>query len=346
MYSKHTRFLTASIMILGMILAACGGNTPEKVCVVLDTGGVNDKGFNQFTLQGARDAVQETGLEIDHVVSATENDYEPSIRNFVEAGCGLVITVGFLMGEATAQIAAENPDTQFAIIDVDYSPGFGCDEGVSDCYSEEGGLSNVTSLMFAEDEVGYLAGTLAACMSETGVIGSVSGIEIPPVVRFVTGYQNGAKAFDPDIVALNKYIPDFDDPTGGKQAGENQIRDGADVIFGVGGNTGNAGLLAAYEAGVIAIGVDVDQYETFPDVASSIITSAAKNVDVATYDAVVAFAENALDGGIRLSSVSNNGIGLTPYHDWEDQIPNVCKTAVNDARQGLIDGNISTGMTP
>ncbi len=346
MFSKQIRFFIASIMLLGSVLTACGNEPPQKVCIVLDTGGENDKGFNQYTLKGTRNAVQEMGLEIDHVVSVTESDYEPKIRKFVEEDCGLIITVGFLMGEATAKIAAENPDTQFAIIDVAYSPGFGCDEGVVDCYSEEGGLSNVTSLMFAEDEVGYLAGTLAACMSNTGVIGSVSSVEIPPVVRFVTGYQNGAKAFNPDITTLNKYIPDFNDPTGGKQAGEDQIRDGADVIFGVGGNTGNAGLLAAHEAGLIAIGVDVDQYESFPDVAPSIITSAAKNVDVATYDAVVAFAEGSLEGGIRLSSVSNDGIGLTPYHDWENRVPEVCKTAVDDAREDLINGSISTGISP
>lgn len=346
MYSKHTRFLIAFIMILVIVLTACTPNAPEEVCVVLDTGGENDKGFNQFTLQGARDAAEETGLEIAHIVSGTSNDYEANIRNFVKEGCGLVITVGFLMGDITAQIAKENPDTHFAIVDVAYFPGFGCDEGVDDCYSEAGGLSNITSLMFAEDEVGYLAGTLAACVSDSGVIGSVSGMEIPPVVRFVTGYQNGAKAFNPDITTLNKYIPNFNDPTGGKQAGEDQIRDGADVIFGVGGNTGNAGLLAAHEAGLMGIGVDVDQYETFPDVASALLTSAAKNVDVAAYNAVIDFAEGSLDGGIQISSVSNDGIGLTPYHDWETKIPDECKTAVNEARQDLIDGTISTGMTP
>jgi basic membrane protein A and related proteins len=334
------------IMIMGIIITACTNPPPQKVCVVLDTGGENDKSFNQYTLQGARDAAEATGLEFAHVVSVSENGYASSIRSFVEEDCGLIVTVGFLMGDATAEAARNNPDTQFAIIDVAYFPGFGCDEDAADCYSEEGGLSNVTSLTFAEDEVGYLAGTLAACMSQTDIIGSVSGMEIPPVVRFVTGYQNGAKAFNPDIETINVYIPDFNDPTGGKEFGEIQIGQGADVIFGVGGNTGNAGMLAAYEAGVMAIGVDVDQYETFPDIASSIITSAQKNVDVAINDAVTAYADGTLEGGIQLSTVENNGIGLAPYHDWEDKIPDACDTAVSEARQNLIDGTVTTGMSP
>ena len=102
--------------------------------------------------------------------------------------------------------------------------------------------------MFAEDQVGYLAGVLAGCMSESGVIGTVSGMEIPPVVKYVVGYQTGAKSQNPDIETLNVYIPDFNDPATGKQAGETMIADGADILFGVGGNTGNGGLLAAHEA--------------------------------------------------------------------------------------------------
>jgi basic membrane protein A len=255
----------------------------------------------------------------------------------------MIVTVGFLMCDATAAAAQANPDVSFAIVDVGYFPGAGCSEDVDDCYSEEGGLSNVTSLLFAEDEVGYLAGTLAGCMSETGVIGSVSGMEIPPVVRFVVGYQTGAQAQNPDIEALNVYIPDFNDPATGKQAGETQIAEGADIIFGVGGNTGNGGLLAAHEAGLLAIGVDVDQYNTYPEVASSLITSAAKNMDVATGDAVRAFADGNLEAGIQLATVANGGVGLADYHDQDGNISAECKAAVEEAEAGLADGSIDTG---
>lgn len=344
MFSRRFTLGIAAVIILSLILAACaGGSQAEKVCVVLDTGGENDKSFNEFTLKGARDAAEEEGLEFAHIVSEAATDYEKNIDNFITEGCGLIVTVGFLMGDSTAAAAQANPDVKFAIVDYSYFPGAGCAEDVADCYTEEGGLSNVTSLMFAEDEVGYLAGVLAGCMSESGVIGSVSGMEIPPVVRFVTGYQTGAASQNPDIETLNVYIPDFNDPATGKQAGETMVADGADIIFGVGGNTGNGGLLAAHEAGLLAIGVDVDQYETYPEVAGSLLTSAAKNMDVAAGDAVRAYAAGELEGGIQLATVENGGVGLAPYHDQDGTIPEECKAAVEEAEAGLAAGTIDTG---
>lgn len=344
MLPKRLNIIIVAVMIFTVILTACGGQEAGKVCAVLDTGGENDRSFNEFTLKGARDAAEAEGLEFAHIVSEAETDYEKNIQNFIDEGCDMIITVGFLMGDVTAAAARENPDVEFAIVDVAYFPGAGCDESLSDCYEED--LSNVTSLMFAEDEVGYLAGVLAGCMSESGVIGSVSGMEIPPVVKFVEGYQTGAATQNPDIETLNVYIPDFNDPSTGKQAGQSMIDDGADIIFGVGGNTGNGGVLAAHEAGLLGIGVDVDQYNTYPDVAPSLLTSAAKNMDVAAYDAVVAFSNGELESGIQLGTVANSGIGLAPYHDQENNIPQECKDAVSEAEEGLAAGTIDTGYTP
>lgn len=344
MLRRKFSVLIVSVMVLGIILTACGGEQQGKVCTVLDTGGENDRSFNEFTLKGAREASEEAGLEFAYIVSEAATDYEKNVQNFLDEGCDMIITVGFLMGDVTAAAARENPDVTFAIVDVAYFPGAGCDESLSDCYEED--LSNVTSLMFAEDEVGYLAGVLAGCMSDSGVIGTVSGMEIPPVVRYVVGYQNGAKSQNSDIETLNVYIPDFNDPSTGKQAGQAMLDDGADIIFGVGGNTGNGGVLAAHEAGKWGIGVDVDQYNTYPDVAPSLLTSAQKNMDVAAYDAVTAFANGELPAGINLGTIENGGIGLAPYHDQENNIPDECKAAVEEAQAGLADGSIDTGYSP
>jgi basic membrane protein A len=171
----------------------------------------------------------------------------------------------------------------------------------------------------------------------------VAGMQIPPVERFVTGYRNGARAFNPAIEHLNVYIPSFDDPTAGWMAGEDQLRRGADVIFGVGGNTGNGGLVAAHDAGIMAIGVDVDQYETLPDVNRSLLTSAMKNVDVAAAGAVRAFAAGELEAGITVSTLENGGIGLAPFHDMEPRVPASCKAAVERAANGLATETIETG---
>ncbi len=341
---KPVSFMVVIVMLLIALLAACGGDEAgEKVCVVLDTGGENDKSFNEYTLKGAREAAEDKGMDYAYVVSEAATDYRKNIDNFVSEGCGLIITVGFLMGDDTKAAALENPDVSFAIVDVDYWPGFGCDEGVDSCYSEAGGLTNITSLMFAEDQVGCLAGALAGCMTETGIIGSVSGMEIPPVVKFVTGYQTCSKRINPDVETMNIYIPDFNDPATGKEAGQAMLANGADVIFGVGGNTGNGGLLAAHEQNLMCIGVDVDQYLTYPDVAPCFITSAQKNMDVAAGQATRDYADGKLEAGIQLATLENDGIGLSPYHDWDAKIPQECKDAVAEARSGLLDGSWTTG---
>jgi basic membrane lipoprotein Med (substrate-binding protein (PBP1-ABC) superfamily) len=337
--NKKLVMLLTLLIALAIILTACGGAaapTPApkkiKIGLVLDHAAENDKGFNQYSLAGARKAAEAAGLELTYLAAT---DYESSIQDVINEGANLVLTVGFLLGDATAKAARAHPEIKFAIVDNAYSPGFGCPDTVKDCYSQEGGLSNVTSLMFAEDEVAYLAGTLAACMSKTGTVATVAGMEIPPVVRFVTGFEYGAKSVKPDIITLHQYIPDFNDPATGKVVAQDFINQGADVIFGAGGNTGNGGLLAAKEAGLMAIGVDVDQYESYPEVKDVLLSSAMKKVDVATEAAVQAFAAGQLNSGIRLATVANGGIGLAPYHDWESKIPPECKDKVKAAEEAI-----------
>jgi len=252
------------------------------------------------------------------------------------------------MGDATAAKAKQYPNIKFAIIDNAYFPTKDyalCPDTVKDCYAD-GGLTNVTSLMFQEDEVGCLAGVLGAGMTKTGTICSVSGMEIPPVVRFVTGYQNCAKTIKSDIKTLNVYIPSFTDPAKGKEVGQSMIDQGCDVVFGVGGNTGNGGLLAASEKGLMAIGVDVDQYNTYPEVKGALISSAAKNVDVAVYNYLKSLCDGTVKAGIFTANLSNGGIGLGPYHDWDSKIPQSVKDSVIKAANDLKSGALKTGYTP
>jgi basic membrane protein A len=305
---------------------------------VLDTGGENDKSFNEYTLKGARDAATKLGYTLSYVVSASSSDYEKNIETFATEKADMIITVGFLMGDATAKMAKKYPNIKFAIIDYGYFPA---KAGDPDPYTTD--LKNVTSLLFAEDQAGYPAGVLAGCMSKTGTIATVSGMEIPPVVAFVTGFQNGAKSVNPNIKTLNIYIPDFNDPTTGKQAGQDFISQGADVVFGVGGNTGNGGLLAAKEKGLMAIGVDVDQYNTYAEVKDALITSAVKNMDVATSAAVTAFGAGTLKAGIQLGTAANGSVGVAPYHDWDSKVPADCKAKVQAALDGLKAGTVKTG---
>lgn len=344
---KKFSMVMVLVLLVSMILSACagGGTTKLKVGLVTDTGGVNDKSFNQSAWAGVTKAAEEFGWEANYIESKQQTDYEKNIDQFATEKYDVIITVGFLMGDATAVKARQYPDIKFAIIDNAYFPtkdSVACNDTVKDCY-DDGGLKNVASLMFQEDEVGFLAGVLAAGMSQTGTICSVSGMEIPPVQRFVIGYQNGAEWMKPGTQALNVYIPSFIDPAKGKETGLSMIGQGCDVIFGVGGNTGNGGLLAAKENGLMAIGVDVDQYGTYPEVADALLSSAAKNVDVAVYEFLKALKDGKFTAGMVTANLKNGGVGLAPFHDWDSKIPAEVKAKVQEAADALKAGTLVTG---
>ena len=348
---KSVFALIALLLVVSMALAACGGaaapaGAKVKVGLVTDVGGVNDKSFNQSAWNGAQKAAKEFNMDVKFIESKQPTDYEKNIDQFATEKYSVILTVGFLMGDATAVKAKQYPNIKFAIIDNAYFPTKGvayCDDTKKDCY-DDGGLKNVTSLMFQEDQVGYLSGVLAAGMSKTGVICSVSGMEIPPVVRFIVGYQNGAKWMKPDIkTPLNVYIPSFTDPAKGKEVGNSMIGQGCDVVFGVGGNTGNGGLLAAKEKGLMAIGVDVDQYNTYPEVKDALMSSAAKNVDAAVYNYLKAVKDGSVKAGMMTANLSNGGVGLAPFHDWDSKIPQAVKDKIKEATEGLKSGKLQTG---
>jgi basic membrane protein A len=163
-------------------------------------------------------------------------------------------------------------------------------------------------------------------------------------VRFIVGYQNGAKWMKSDIkTPLNVYIPSFTDPAKGKETGQSMIGQGCDVVFGVGGNTGNGGLLAAKEKGLMAIGVDVDQYNTYPEVKDALLSSAAKNVDAAVYNYLKTVKDGTVKAGAMTANLSNGGVGLAPFHDWDSKIPQAVKDKIKEATDGLKSGKLQTG---
>jgi len=344
---KKISLLVAIILMASMALTACqtAGSGALKVGLVTDTGGVNDKSFNQSAWEGVQKAAAEFGWEAQYIESKQPTDYEKNIDQFATENYDVIVTVGFLMGDATALKAKQYPNLKFAIIDNAYFPtkdSKACPDTVKDCY-DDGGLKNVTSLMFQEDEVGYLAGVLAAGMTKTGTVCTVSGMQIPPVERYVVGYQTGAKWYKPDTKTLNVYIPSFTDPAKGKETGQSMIDQGCDVVFGVGGNTGNGGLLAAKEQGDMAIGVDVDQYNTYPEVKDALLSSAMKNVDVATYEYLKTIKDGTSKAGVVTATLKNGGVGLAPFHDWDSKIPADVKAKIQEAKDGLIAGTLKTG---
>ena len=349
---KKLSILLAVLLIASVLLSGCASSSTGsklKIGLVTDTGGVNDKSFNQSAWAGVQKAATEFGWDAKYIESKVASDYSKNIDQFATENYNVIVTVGFLMGDDTAAKAKQYPNIKFAIIDNQYFPTAGsvaCPDTVKDCYVD-GGLTNVASLMFQEDQVGFLAGVLAAGMTQSGVVCTVSGMQIPPVERYVIGFQNGAAWMKAGIaVPLNVYIPSFTDPAKGKETAVSMIGQGCDVIFGVGGNTGNGGLLAAKENNLMAIGVDVDQYLTYPEVQSALLSSAMKNVDVAVYEYLKTVKAGTVKAGAVTANLTNKGVGLAPFHDWDSKIPQSVKDKINEASTALVAGTVTTGYTP
>ena len=311
---------------------------PLVVGLVTDVGRVNDKGFNQSAFEGMEAAKEAapTCFETDYIETTSQSEYAPNIAQFTDSGADVVIGVGFLLGDAMGDAAKANSDIKFISVDGVPNPGH-----------DESWMTNGESLFFAEDQAGYLAGVLAASMSESNHIGVVGGLlVVPPVERFVEGYINGAKATNPDIQVDFVYTTSFTDPPQGSNAAQQMIDSGADVIFAAGGLTGNGALEAACQAdGVYAIGVDTDQYETLPGVQSCILTSATKNIVEAVKNSLLRIAQDQFTPGFHTDDASTNGIGLASYHDKDADVPADVKSLIDETYAGLADGSITTDVT-
>ncbi len=307
-----------------------------RVGLVTDLGKVNDGTFNEFAHKGVLMAQEKHGFEYKFIETTAQADYAANIQALVDEKFDVIVTVGFLIQEATAAAAAANPGIVFIGVDQFYEQG-----SVTD---------NLVGLQFREDQAGFLAGALAAMMSESGTIGIVAGQEIPPVKRFKNGFDNGAKYVRPDINLLGVYLPTFIDPALGASSAEQMIGEGADVIFGAGGPTGSGAIKAAAEKGVFVIGVDQDEYLTTfargsAPGANRILSSAIKRVDVAVATEIGKVVEGTFKGnGIELFDAAGEGVGLADFHDTADQVPDAVKARLEEIFKALADGTLSTGV--
>jgi basic membrane protein A len=286
------------VVALALVAAGCGSSeeeaaAPLKVAVVTDIGGLNDKGFNSLAYKGLQAAERDYGVDGRVLISKSAADYVPNLSTAAQQGYDLVIAVGFLMGESTATVASQFPDTKFAIVDVS-APGL------------KGEPQNVRGIVFAEQEAGCLAGVAGATVSETGTISSVGGLKIPPVDAFIAGYQYCAKQVDPGIKTLNGYSQDFVAQDKCKEVALNQIQQGSDVVFQVAGQCGLGAITAAGEKSVWGIGVDSDQAFLGPQV----LTSAQKKVDEGVKQTIELVKDDKFEGGVDgLFNVKNEGVG-------------------------------------
>jgi basic membrane protein A and related proteins len=315
---------------------ADGVEAPEdfRVNLVTDIGRIDDGTFNQFSYEGMTAAAECFGFETSYIETVSEADYATNISTSLSDNPNVLITNGFLLATDTLGAAEANPDVNFIGIDQ---------------FHEEF-PPNYIGVLFREDQGGYLAGVMAASLSESGVIGVVGGREdVPPVVRFVNAYKTGAESVNPDIRVLSVYNESFTTPDKGASDAAQFIGEGADVIFGAGGQTGSGGVAAAAEQGLWGIGVDQDEYFTTfngGDAPGSeyLATSAIKRVDLAVFRNIVAAIQDEFEGGIYTLEAANDGITYAPFHDAD--IPEDVAATLEETRQGLADGSIDTGVDP
>ncbi len=298
--------------------AAGGSGEGFKVGLITDVGGVNDGSFNQSSWEGLQRAITDLGVEASYLESATDSDYVPNIETFIDEDYDLIISVGYMLADATKAAAEANPDCRFAIID----------DATID-------LDNVTCLMFRQEQASYLVGYVAGMMTETNKIGFVLGASNENMNLFGYGYCAGAIEANPDIEILQYNANSFSSPESGKNNANTAISNGADIVFHAAGATGLGVIEACKEGKIYAIGVDSDQSSTAP---GTVITSAMKRVDNAVYDTVESLINGTLEKGVHVYDLSAGGVDIAPT---QDLLTEEVISAVEEVKAKIISGEIT-----
>jgi basic membrane protein A len=329
--------------------AASPSGPPLKIGVVTDVGQLEDKSFNQFTNEGAKAAAAALGATHDVIVTQNISDYQANIATLAEQGFNIIVTAGSLLGTDTAIAAAKYPDIkfvgidQFICLDASGKPNF------TDCSGDPKTLlPNYQGVLFAEQQPGYLAGIVAASLSKTGNVAAIGGTNVPAVVRYWRGYENGAKSVNPNITVQYKETntdpaKGFNDPATGKSIAKQMMNGGADVLFQIAGATGAGALEAACDAGIYGIGVDVDQSLSIPTAAKCIVTSAEKKLKEYTELITKQAADGSMTAGPVIYDASSDpvAIGLSPFNpDVASMITPEIQAKIDAALKGFVDGSV------
>jgi len=328
----------------GTASSPAAGAADFKACMVSDAGGFDDKSFNQTSYKGLTDAKTELGIETGQVESTNTADFAKNIQSMVDADCNMIVTVGFLLGDATLAAAKQNPEIDFAIVDYNDPEKFP-------------EVQNLKPLVFNTAESSFMAGYLAAGMSQTKKVGTFGGAKIPTVTIFMDGFAQGVQYYNQQKSASvqvigwdaakqdGQFVPGsnpFENVAGGKQIAENLASQGADIIFPVAGPAGEGGLQVAKASGgkVNAIWVDTDGCVSAEAYCPSLISSVYKAMDVAVKDAIVAAAQDSFSNEPFVGTLENDGTGLAPFHEFDGKVPAELKTELDKIKTDIQAGTI------
>lgn len=340
---KKSTIKTIGFALLSMtVLAACGNDNASegedkgdkkdfKLGMVTDLGSVNDKSFNQSAWEGLQRLEKDKGFDVKYLEPKADSEVEPSLLQFVNSGTDLTWASSATLADAVTTIAADNPDAKLGILDADVE-----------------GIDNIVSVSFKENEGAFLAGVVAASMTETDKVGFVGGMEIPVIQRFHAGFEAGVKAVNPDATVVVNYVGVFNRVDMGKSAASTMYNDDVDVIFHAAGGTGNGVFNEAQERfdngeKVWVIGVDKDQSLEFGD--DITLTSMMKNVDNAVYEISEKTADGNFPGGevVRLG-LAEDGVGLATTS--EKNVPKDVLELAEEYKEKIVSGEITVPEKP
>lgn len=347
--SKSIAFRASAVLgAAALLLAGCApapekpgeNGSGEQFCarMVTNSGGLDDRSFNDASWKGLQKAATDYGIGVDVLVSNSETDLAPNVQQAVDTGCGFVLTVGYELAPATADQAAKNPDTDFAIVD------------------EVVDAPNVKPIVFDTAQAAFLAGYLAAGVSKTGKVATFGGGNQPPVTLFMDGFVDGVAKYNEvhgtSVVALGwdkaaqdgVFTGDFEDINKGLVTTQGFIDQGADVILPVAGQVGEGSAQAALDSNgtVSVIWVDSDGYDVLdPQYRPVLLTSVLKN----TGDAVVEIVKSSIDGTFDnkqfVGTLENGGVDIAPFHDLASKVSPELGAEIDQLRADIISGALT-----
>jgi basic membrane protein A and related proteins len=365
---RRTLTTFAAFSIMALVAAGCGSsNTPPSSggtattgtgtsaagkflgCMVTDTGGIDDKSFNQSSWEGmqAAAATDPSKIQVTYLPSSTSAEYASNISTFIAKKCGIIVTVGFLMADATEAAAKANPTQKFAIVDCSYA---------SDCLSGTK-LKNIDQLVFNTVQDGFLGGYLAAGMSKTHIVATYGGEDFGTVTIYEDGFWDGVQYYNAHNHANVKvlgwsektqkgnFIGNFTDLGAGQSLTNTFIGEGADVIFPVAGGVGLGTAKAVQTAdssgkNVLMEWVDTDGCISAAQYCKYMVSSVTKGITSAVKTSVLAAAGGTFSGGVYIGTLANGGAVLSPYHDLASKVPAALQAEINTLKQDIISGKI------
>ncbi len=314
-----------------------------KACMVSDEGGFDDKSFNQTSHDGLVKAVSELGIQPGEMQSQSASDFAKNITSMVNAKCNIIVTVGFMLGDATVAAAKANPTVQFAIVDWNDA-------------TKTKGLKNLKPLIFNTAQPSFLAGYAAAAQSSTGKVGTFGGMNISTVTIFMDGFAQGVDYYntqksksvkvlgwDPKNPKGGQFTGNFSDVAGGKRIATTLTSQGADVLFPVAGPAGMGALQVAKASSgkVSAVWVDTDGCVSAADYCSTLLTSVQKQMDVAVFDAIKAAKDGTFSADPYVGSLDNDGVKLADFHEFDSKVSDETKSELEAIKADIISGKIA-----